>query len=90
VSLFNMFEEELAEFGSVEEKRRYIAEQRLANPNWENTIFSRGKAARGETWVPCHRGVTRDVLKMMGGGGPVKNGGRNGAKPRNGRKARAH
>lgn len=44
-------EEFLAEFGTLEEKRRYVAAKRLEDPNWENTIFPRGKMARGEGWT---------------------------------------
>jgi hypothetical protein len=82
-------EDRIAEFGTIEEKRRYIAEKRAENPNWENTIFQRGKAARGEAWVPCHRGVPKSVLQMMGGG-HNKFASRFGARPERGRKARVH
>lgn len=81
-------EERIAEFGTVEEKRRYIAEKRLEDPNWKNTIFPPGKAARDEPWAAPHKGVYKAY--MSGGHPPVSVSLRYGARPERGRKARRH
>jgi hypothetical protein len=88
-------EERVAEFGTVEEKRAYIAEKRLENPNWVNTIFPPGKDKRNVAWTPCHRGMARGYVNasedtVMNYGRRKSFSARNGAKPRNARKSRAH
>jgi hypothetical protein len=45
--MFNMHEEELREYGTLEEKRRYIAMKRAEDPSWTNTIFLPGRAKQG-------------------------------------------
>lgn len=82
--IFNMYEEQLAEFGSVEQKRAYVAERRTADPNWENTIFPRGKMARGEGLrTDGNKGLIHSHVGHSGNRGT-------GAIPGNSRKNRRH
>jgi len=46
-------EEQIAEFGTIEQKRAYIAEKRAEDPNWVNIIFPPGRAKQGLPLQPA-------------------------------------